>query len=195
MTPAVWQIWCFTALSLLLMVAVESDICNRRIPNVVVLLMLCCGIALNVMGPPNGRAGMFAYFPGALGASGAFLGVVVGLAFFMPMYWLRAMGAGDVKLMAGLGSFVGPIDAFSVGLCILVSGGFLSVVRMLWVRKTRLVFANVMLMLGSLVAGTEQQFDPLKQSADRMPYALAFAGGLLSYSYWRLSGGPAFISF
>ncbi len=194
-TPAVWQLWCFVALALAMLIAVESDLRERRVPNVLVLLTLCAGTVLNEIGPVNGGAGLFADFPGALGAGGAFLGAATGLAVFLPLYLLRAMGAGDVKLMAAVGSFVGSAEAVSVALCILVMGGVLAVVRMLWIRKTRLVLTNVMLALDSLVGCTVQRFDPATQSVDRMPYALAFAGGLTAYGYWRLSGGSALVRY
>lgn len=38
----------------------------------------------------------------------AFSGLAVGLAFFLPLYVLRAMAAGDVKLFAVLGLLLGP---------------------------------------------------------------------------------------
>lgn len=194
-TPATWQLWCLAVLSLAMVIAVEADTCERRIPNVLVLLMLCAGVALNVLGPDNGRGGLFSYFPGALGVGGAVLGVIVGLVVFLPLYGLRAMGAGDVKLMAALGSLVGPMEALNLALSILVMGGVFAVLRMLWTRKSRLVLSNVRLALGSLGRGASRRFDPATQSADRMPYALAFAGGLLSYGYWRLIGGAPFIGY
>lgn len=193
-TPATWQLWCLAVLSLATVIAVEADVRERRIPNVLVLVMLCAGVALNVLGPDNGRGGLFSHFPGALGAGGALLGALAGFASFLPLYGLRAMGAGDVKLMAALGSFVGPMEALSLALSILVAGGVLAVLRMLWARKSRLVLSNVKLVLSGLMVGT-RPFDPAAQSADRMPYALAFAGGLVSYGYWRLVGGAPFISF
>jgi prepilin peptidase CpaA len=193
-SPATWQLWCFAALSLAMVIAVEADTRERRIPNVLVLMMLCAGVALNVMGPDNGRGGVFSHFPGALGASGALLGALAGFALFLPLYLLRAMGAGDVKLMAALGSFVGPMEALNLTLSILVMGGVLAVLRMLWSGKSRLVLSNVMLVLSGLRGGA-RQFDPVTQSADRMPYALAFAGGLMSYGYWRFIGGAPLIWF
>jgi prepilin peptidase CpaA len=194
LSPLTWQLWCFAALSLAMMIAVESDLRNQRIPNVLVLLMLVTGVALNVMGPANGRAGLFAHFPGALGLQGALLGVVAGFALLLPLYMFQAMGAGDVKLMAGLGSFVGPVEVLSLTLTVFAIGGVLSLLRMLWLRNFRLVFSNVMRVLSSMADGPESRFNPAIESADRMPYALAFAGGLLAYGYWRLHGGAPFIS-
>lgn len=193
-TPATWQLWCFATLTLAMLIAVEADMRERRIPNVLVLVMLCAGIALNVLGPDNGRGGLFNHFPGALGAGGALLGALAGFASFLPLYGLRAMGAGDVKLMAALGSFAGPAEALGLALSILVAGGLLAILRMLWARKSGLVLNNVKSALSGLVVGA-RPFDPVTQSADRMPYALAFAGGLMAYGYWRLTGGAPLISF
>lgn len=192
-TPASWQLWCFVVLALAMVIAVEADTRERRIPNLLVLLLLAAGVALNGLGPANGRGGLFNGFPGALGAGTAALGALAGLALFLPLYGLRAMGAGDVKLMAALGSFTGPMEAVNLALSILAVGGVLAVVRLLWARKSRLVLSNVLLTLGSLSEPAARPFDPATRSADRMPYALAFAGGLLSYGYWRLSGGAPFI--
>jgi hypothetical protein len=52
---------------------------------------------------------------------------------------------------------------------------------------------NVRLALGGVRSGTVPAFDPATQSVERMPYALAFAGGLLFYGAWRLGGGVPFI--
>lgn len=193
-TPASWQLWCLAVLALALLMVVESDLRARRIPNVMVLLVLLAGVALNTAGPANGRAGLFSQFPGALGAGQAWLGALVGLALFLPMYLLRGMGAGDVKLLAALGAFTGPVEVISLALCVLMAGGLLAVARMLWTGKSGVVLGNIKLVLSSLGSGT-RQFDPATQSAGRMPYALAFAGGLLGYAYWRLGGGAPFINF
>lgn len=193
-TPATWQLWSLATLALSMVMVVESDVREHRIPNVVVLFVLLAGVAFNVLGPANGREGLFSRFPGALGVGPALLGVLVGLALFLPMYLLRAMGAGDVKLLAALGAFAGPVEVISLALSVLIAGGVFAVLRMLWTRKSRLVLNNVKLALGGL-AGGDRKFDPATQSADRMPYGLAFAGGLMLYGYWRLAGGTPFINF
>lgn len=194
-TPATWQLWCFAVLSLSMVIAIVEDTRERRIPNVLVVVMLCSGIALNTLGPDNDHGGLFSHFPGALGASGALLGALTGFALFLPLYLLRATGAGDVKLMAALGSFAGPMETLNVALSILIMGGALAVLRMLWTRKSRLVLSNVVSVLSNLAGASARQFDPVTQSADRMPYALAFAGGLLAYGYWRFIGGVPVIVF
>ncbi len=136
---------------------------------------------------------MFTNAPGALGLKGALLGALAGLAVFLPLYLLRAMGAGDVKLMAGIGSFVGPAALVNVALCVLLMGGVLAVGRMVWKGNSRKVLGNVGTMLLPPFSSTGERFDPATQSADRMPYALAIATGLLAYGAWIYSGHPPLI--
>lgn len=193
-TPATWQLWCLAALALGMLMAVEWDLREHRIPNVLIVLLMTLGLLMHTVGPANGRAGIFDAFPGALGAVKAGLGVLAGLAVFLPFYLSRSMGAGDVKLMAALGAFVGPGEVIGLALSVLAAGGVLAVLRMLLKRNARRVMGNVKLVFSGLGHGVSQ-FDPATQSADRMPYALSFALGLLAFSFWRLSGGMPILGF
>jgi prepilin peptidase CpaA len=197
LAPDAWQTLGLTALALLVLTALVFDLRQRRIPNTLILLALGTGLLLNIVGPQiwSGGFGLLSTYPGALGAKGALLGTLTGLAVFLPFYLLRAMGAGDVKLMAGIGSFVGPATAINVALFILVAGGMLVVVRMVWVGKTQLVLFNVVTAMGQWVPGSVARFDPATQSADRMPYGLAMAGGLLAYGAWIFSGHAPLLNF
>jgi len=195
--PETWQAISLSVLALLVITALVFDLRQRRIPNKLVLLVLGAGLITNLIGPQTWLqgAGLITNYPGALGIKGASLGALSGLAFFLPFYLLRAMGAGDVKLMAGIGSFVGPATAIDVALFILVTGGVVAGVRMVWVRKTQLVLINVATALGQLVPGSAARFDPATQSADRMPYGVAMAGGLLAYGLWIFSGHAPLVNF
>jgi prepilin peptidase CpaA len=197
LAPDAWQALGLTALALLVLAAVVFDLRQRRIPNTLVLLALGAGLLINLIGPQIvlSGSGLITPYPGALGVKGALLGALTGLAVFLPFYLLRAMGAGDVKLMAGIGSYIGPAAAIDVALFILVTGGVMAAVRMVWVRKTQLVLFNVFTALSQLVPGTAAQFDPATQSVDRMPYALAMAGGLLVYGVWIFNGHAPLVSF
>ena len=195
LTPAAWQLWCYATLTLVMLMAVESDLRERRIPNTLVLLALLAGLTLNTFGPANGREGLFSYFPGALGPLTALAGALTGLGLLLPLYALRAMGAGDVKLLAALGAFAGPQETLSLLLTIFVAGGLLAVLRMAIKRNARPVLRNVALAMGSVARRDAPRFDPATQSVDRMPFALAFATGLLAYGAWRHAGGMPFIVF
>lgn len=195
LSPSTWQLWSVVALSLVMTAALISDLRQRRIPNPLVLVALVAGLLAHLAGPANGAGGLFAYWPGSLGARGAVLGALTGLLVFLPIYLLRAMGAGDVKLMAGIGSFAGPADTLNLALCMLAMGGVVALGRMAWKGNSRKVLGNVVTVLLPPVSESGQRLDPATRSADRMPYVPAMAGGLLAYGGWRLAGGAPWIPF
>ena len=55
-----------------------------------------------------GRAGLRLLRRGARRLLWSLAGMVVGLISLLPLYAIGGMGAGDVKLMAGLGAWMGP---------------------------------------------------------------------------------------
>ncbi|MDI1244343.1 MAG: prepilin peptidase [Rhodoferax sp.] len=197
LAPDIWQTLGLGALVLLVFTALVFDLRERRIPNTLVLLTLGAGLFINLVGPQIWLrgSGLLSAYPGALGAKGALLGALTGLAIFLAFYLLRAMGAGDVKLMAAIGSFVGPATAVNLALFILVTGGVLALVRMVWLGKTQLVLFNVATALGQYIPGSVARFDAATQSADRMPYGVAMAGGLLAYGAWIFSGHAPLVNF
>jgi len=100
--------------------AVREDLLSHRIPNRVTGALLCLGLALQ-----------FAF--GGWSALGqAALGALVGGAMLLPLYMLRATGAGDVKLLAAAGTLLGPYWAALGGLYTLLAGGFLAAGYLAW---------------------------------------------------------------
>lgn len=87
------------------------DLRYRRIPNGLVLSGVVVGITVQL-----GLAGV-----GGLLDSLAGLGV--GLAILMPGYLAGTTGAGDVKLMAAVGTFLGPYQMLLAGLASIAVGG------------------------------------------------------------------------
>jgi len=81
--------------------AVVEDLSRRRISNWTWGVALISGLVLHVS-----QAGW-------RGAMSAGAGALVGFTVFLIFYLLKGMGAGDLKLMAGFGSLLGP----SVILC------------------------------------------------------------------------------
>jgi prepilin peptidase CpaA len=95
--------------------AVREDLLAHRIPNRLTASTLAAGFVLQMAGS------------GWTGLSAACLGTLVGLALLLPFYVLRAMGAGDVKLLAALGACLGPAGALIAGIGTLLAGGVLAI--------------------------------------------------------------------
>jgi len=106
------------------LVATVLDIRTRRIPNALTAAMTSVGIGFAA----SGASGI------SIGAS--LLGFVIGLALMLPGHALGATGAGDVKLMAAVGSIVGPALVVTAFLFTAVAGGVLAVI--VAVRRRRL---------------------------------------------------------
>lgn len=83
-------------LAMLLVVAVWMDHRNNRIPNWLTGTTLAAGITGQSLANGFGGAGT------------ALAGVLAGFAIFLLPYLKKSMAAGDVKLMAAVGAFVGP---------------------------------------------------------------------------------------
>src|SRR5688572_31460556 len=116
--------------------------------------------------------------PGGLGILDALGGLGLGLAALLPLYLLRAAGAGDAKLMAMVGAFLGPIGALGAVLATFFAGLLLSLLVIARGRLAGAVTRNFQLMaLGG--------FDPARDAAAKLPYSAAIAIGTAAFIAWR----------
>ena len=95
--------------------AVVEDLTRRRISNWTWGVALTSGLVLHVS-----RAGWS-------GAVSAGAGALVGFTVFLIFYLLKGMGAGDVKLMAGFGSLLGPSAILCAAWIAAVAGALIGV--------------------------------------------------------------------
>jgi prepilin peptidase CpaA len=166
----------------LLIRAVWTDVHNRRISNSLILVGLLSGFALQGLVIPG--AGLFGQPFGGLGLLTAAGGMLTGLLLLLPMYALGAMGAGDVKLMGMIGTFLGPQDAVGAMLASAMMGGMLALVTAIYMRHLGQVLANVrqLLVNGMLrVASADGLGGPAAATTGKLPYAVAIAAGTTAY--------------
>jgi prepilin peptidase CpaA len=115
-------------------VAAVWDLKSRRIPN-----DLTFGSALAALL-------VHAYFGGPSGVGSSIAGWLVGVAFFLPFFALGGMGAGDVKLLAAIGAWLGPGPTVWVALFSLVAGGVLGLAVAVGYGYLTQAFANILWM-------------------------------------------------
>jgi prepilin peptidase CpaA len=160
--------------------AVVTDLRARIIPNALVLTGALSGVLLAILHPEG------------IGFLSAVGGLGLGLAIFLPLYLLRAMGAGDVKLMAMAGAFLGYAAIFEAALWVLLTGGALALMFALRRSVARRMAANLREMFYSAAASVQirslPDFSAGPQTAARLPYAVAIALGVAAFLLARHLG-------
>jgi prepilin peptidase CpaA len=168
---------------ILLIIAVATDLKERRIPNMLVFPGALSGVVFHSTIPDG--TGFFGSDFGGLGFLASVSGLGMGLVLFFPLYALKTMGAGDVKLMAMVGAFFGSSAIFRIALLTMVAGGVLGLVAALWSGKLAQVFTNIRYMfihslMGLFIGGNLSVDKPLTITG-RFPYAAAIASGTILY--------------
>jgi prepilin peptidase CpaA len=151
-------------LTLGLAIAVVTDVRSRRIPNWLTGSIAGAGFGL-------------AFGGGVVTPLQAALGLLTGLLLMMPGHLIGATGAGDVKLMAAVGTMLGPDLAFRAFLYSAVAGGVFAVA----VATRRGILAATLHDASRLVtspAGARQAIESPSR-ANRFAYGPAIAVGTL----------------
>jgi prepilin peptidase CpaA len=151
-------------------VAAVIDVRQHRIPNWLTYPAMVMGIVLR-----------WSFF-GWRGLGSALAGCLLAGGIVFLFYLVRAMGAGDVKLLAAIGSLLGPSDVVVVLAATAISGGVLALFYVIFRRRVGATLRNMGSVLtfhswNGLKAHPELNLD--NPSALRMPYGLAIATGTL----------------
>jgi prepilin peptidase CpaA len=155
--------------------ACVSDVSTSRIPNALTFAAAALALVFHAAAPAG------------LGVTHTALGLIVGLAVFFPLFALGAMGAGDVKLMAALGAWLGWKSVIYVALYGSLAGGVLALIVAARSRYLKQAFSNIkMLGMYWLVNGVKPLPELTLESKHsvRLPYAVAIAAGL-AVALWR----------
>ncbi len=160
----------FMVLMAFLIAAAWMDIRSNRIPNTLVVAAALVGVA-------------FSLTPTGIGSRDMAMGLVTGFALLLPCYALGIMGAGDVKLLAMAGTFLGVKATLLAGVATFAAGGILAIGYGLksgvLVQALRNVWAFARSAAMHLASGNAPRIGDMPVTRVRLPYAVAVAVGVL----------------
>ena len=168
--PPVLQI----LLSFMVITAGVVDIRHRRVPNWLTISGILAGIGLNT----------FLYESAGLWLSLKGLGLA--LLVYFPLYAIRAMGAGDAKLMAAVGTIAGPWNWIGIFILTALIGGVCGLALLLTTGRTRQTLANVGFLLKEILYFRppymkKEELDIRNPKAVGLPHAAVIALGTLGF--------------
>lgn len=152
------------------LVGAVLDLRFRKIPNWLTLSAALLGLLLNFS------------FSGFQGLVSATLGLIAGFFLLFFVYLLGGMGAGDVKLMAAIGAFLGPWLVFVTFIWMALAGGVLAFCLILWRKAFRQTFRNLKTILLSLILRTSPRQANItleNPKLIKLPYGVPIALGTI----------------
>jgi prepilin peptidase CpaA len=155
---------------IVLALAAREDLLRQRIPNSLNAIALTLGVGTASM------AGGWSGFADSIG------GALVGCAALLPFYVLHGMGAGDVKLMAAAGAFLGPGGALFSAAAALVAGLILALLIVGWRLVEPRPFLEAARGRAEATVGRTAVIAAVRK--ERFPYAVAIGAGVVA-NLWR----------
>ena len=167
--------WVIAVLMTCVTLASVSDLRTRRIPNWLTFPGTVAGLGLNWI--TGGLEGLLA----------GFWGLTVGFFLLFFFYLLGGMGGGDVKLLALVGSFLGPRLAFYAFVWMALSGGVLAVGSLIYRRAFSVTARNLKsLFLGWILrTGEANPLHLQNPTLIKLPYGVAIAMGTALAVYFQ----------
>lgn len=165
--------------TVVMVLALVFDVRERRIPNWLVAAGLLAGLGLRAV---QGMA------PLGMGVAGAALALV--LTF--PLFLLRAMGGGDVKLFAVVGGFLGPLTFLYALVASALIGGVIGVASGLknGVLVTALLRTRDLASRAATLGRKGERMTIDSPGAITVPYGAAIAIGSLAVWFLLPGGRP-----
>ena len=152
------------------------DLKYRRIPNRLVLVGLVLGLGLNPLFYEWMGQGWWE------GLKHSAFGLGLAFLIYFPLYMLRAMGAGDVKLMAAVGSIVGPGNWIVLFVLTAILGGVTAVIVLFFAGRVRKTFWNLGWIVNEIrhfraPYHSSEELDVRSEKAMRLPHGAVIALG------------------
>ena len=141
------------------------DLRTRRVPNPLTMGLAVIGVLYAAVGI------------GGLSIGASLAGLALGLALMLPGHLLGATGAGDVKLFAAAGAFVGPAHILTAFIYTALAGGAIAILISLWRRRLRQTVGDTALLIATRGMHAPAIESPLQNN--RFAYAPAIAVGTM----------------
>ncbi len=160
----------FSTLFLLLpltVVVIYFDVKYRRIPNQFVFVAFGCGLINNL------------FWQGWNGLGTGLAGCGLGLGLMLLVHLFGAMGAGDVKLFAAIGCLIGVGLVIKTFLIVVMLGGVLAVVSMIYTGTVQDTMRRVLLIFMGFLPGWKMPRYEVTPDRHTIPYGVAITLGTL----------------
>jgi prepilin peptidase CpaA len=166
--------WHIKAVSAILIVAAWIDGRELKVPNWITFPMILAGLLYST------------WAAGLPGLGAGLTGMCVGLLTLLPLYAVGGMGAGDVKLMAGIGAWLGweiTVAAFAVSV---VVGAVMAVVMVLSKKSFKHHYDNFLLILSEWITiRNPRELSKIaaarKKDMMLLPYGIPICIGTIGY--------------
>src|SRR6201984_3626587 len=130
-------IWMLTIL--LTVIASAVDVRKKKIPNWLSVPGIVVGIGVNTV------------VGGWPGCETSLLGAGLALAILLPLVLLRALGAGDWKLMGAVGAFLGPVLILIILLGSVFVAGIMALVEAIRTGRLKETLVNMAVLVQGFV--------------------------------------------
>jgi prepilin peptidase CpaA len=183
--------WPLLFICVAMVVCAVIDAWKFKVPNVLTFPLILSGWALGLLH----TVGVLEGIKGGIGASLA--GTALGFALFLPVYPIGGMGAGDVKMLMGFGSWIGAFFGMDDGLwnigyafcAAVVIGGIMAVAMIVIRGRFQRNLSNTREILADLfkspdLAAINARAKERKSRLDLLPYGVPLCLGCVGYLFF-----------
>ena len=165
--------WISAVIVVTAILALWTDLLRGKIYNWLTLPMLVLGVMVQV------------FVAGWSGLGASLIGMVLALALFGGIYWVGALGAGDVKLLMAYGAWCGPVFVMEASLISILFGGCMAAGILIYQGKMKIFLAKIIRFIRSfLIKELELEF-PQVDHRLKMPFGIPLVLSAVVTWFWH----------